>query len=239
MAEGKKGFILYADIIHTIKKLSLDKRGKLFTTILEYVNDENPEVSDILIDLVFEPIKRQLKRDLCKYESRATRSRENGAKGGRPKKPKKPSGLKRNPEKPRKPDTVNVNVNDTVTDTVNVKDNVIVKEITKRWFEFYEKRTGIKPSFDGIQGKSLKSIIKHIEKQQKEGQKTEDTFQFILDRWNVLDDWLQSSCLDLKILNSKINVVLDQIKNGTGTKKGFTKAFDDYNREHDPNYHNY
>lgn len=29
------------------------------------------------------------------------------------------------------------------------------------------------------------------------------------------------------------------INNGKGNKQGFTKAFDDFNREHDPNYHNY
>ena len=78
MAEGKKGFILYADIIHTVKKLPIEKRGELFTIILEYVNDENPKVHDMMVDLVFEPIKRQLKRDLSRYENRAERSRENG-----------------------------------------------------------------------------------------------------------------------------------------------------------------
>ena len=126
MAEGKKGFILYADIIHTVKKLPIEKRGELFTVILEYVNDENPEVKDILIDLVFEPIKRQLKRDLHKYEIRAERSRENGKLGGRPKnlvKPKKPTRLKNNLTKPRKPDTVNVN--DIVIVTVNDKEREI------------------------------------------------------------------------------------------------------------------
>lgn len=69
MAEGKKSFILYADLIHTVKKMPLDKAGKLFVTVLEYVNDENPKVDDIIVDLVFEPIKRQLKRDLESFES--------------------------------------------------------------------------------------------------------------------------------------------------------------------------
>lgn len=144
MAEGKKGFILYADIIHTVKKLPIEKRGELFTIILEYVNDQNPEVQDLLVDLVWEPIKNQLKRDLKKYESRAKRSRENGKLGGRPitqPNPKEPSGLNGNPEEPKKPDTVNVIDtvidNDTVTDTVNVNDTVTVNETVK------EKKEGV------------------------------------------------------------------------------------------------
>lgn len=257
MAEGKKGFILYADIIHTVKKLPIEKRGELFTVILEYVNDKNPEVSDLLVELVWEPIKHQLKRDLKKYESRAERSRENGAKGGRPPKnpeePKKPSGLKDNPEEPRKPDTVNgidtVIVNDTGTDTVidsgkGTKKSSAAsgpsleyKNICKLWFEFVEKRNGVKPSFTAVDGKSLKSIIAYISKQQNEGQKTEDTFKFILDRWPVLNEWMQSNCLDLKIFNSKINTVLDQIKNGTGKKqKGFTERVGQYFDATNPDY---
>lgn len=45
-----------------------DKAGVLLKTILSYVNDENPEVHDLMVDLVFEPIKHQLKRDLREWE---------------------------------------------------------------------------------------------------------------------------------------------------------------------------
>jgi hypothetical protein len=62
----------------------------------------------VLIDLVFEPIKQQLKRDLKTYENRAERSRENGLKGGRPKTQKTQQVIL----KPRKPDNVNDNDND-------------------------------------------------------------------------------------------------------------------------------
>lgn len=68
MAENKKSFILYCDLINTVKKMPIDKRGKLFTIILEYVNDENPITTDLIVDLVFEPIKLQLKRDLKKWD---------------------------------------------------------------------------------------------------------------------------------------------------------------------------
>jgi hypothetical protein len=83
MAENKKSFVLYADIIHTVKKMPKEKAGELFMTILQYVNDENPIVDDIVIDLVFEPIKQQLKRDLVKYEETIEKRRESGSKGGK------------------------------------------------------------------------------------------------------------------------------------------------------------
>ena len=126
MAEDKKGFILYADLIHTVEQLASDKAGDLFKHILRYVNDKNPISEDILINIAFEPIKQQLKRDLKKYEVRAEKSRNNGKLGGRPKnleEPKKPSGLINNLTEPRKPDTVNV------TDTVTVKDILKRKQV--------------------------------------------------------------------------------------------------------------
>jgi hypothetical protein len=132
MAENKKGFVLYADLIHTVRKLSKENAGTLFLTILEYVNDENPVIENELIDVLFEGIKHQLKRDLKKYEARAERSRINGQLGGRPPKednPTKPSGLQINPDEPKKPDTVKDTVTVKVTDTV--KDTVKEKEKKK------------------------------------------------------------------------------------------------------------
>jgi len=68
MAEDKKSFLLYADLIHTIEKMPSDKAGDLFKHILAYVNDLNPKTDDLIIQLTFEPIKQQLKRDLLKYK---------------------------------------------------------------------------------------------------------------------------------------------------------------------------
>ena len=113
MAKDKKSFLLYCDLIHTVKKMPKEKAGKLFLIILEYVNDDNPVVDDMLLELVFEPIKQQFKRDLKKYESIVERNKSNGSKGGRPKKPKKPSGLNENPEEPKKADSDNDTDNDT------------------------------------------------------------------------------------------------------------------------------
>jgi hypothetical protein len=128
MAENKKSFVLYADIIHTVRKMPKDKAGELFMTILSYVNDENPQVEDITVDCVFEIIKQQLKRDLKKWENFRGKQSENGKKGGRPPKEKP---LDENPENPsllgESQKSLNVNVIVNANDTVN--ENVINKYI--------------------------------------------------------------------------------------------------------------
>jgi hypothetical protein len=124
MAEGKKSFVLYCDLIHTVDKLPNDKAGELFKHILAYVNDKEPVAPDLIVDITFEPIKQQLIRDLAKWHERQLVNAENGSKGGRPKKPKETEnnplgfdGLLKNPQK---------GVNGTVSGTENV--NVTVNE---------------------------------------------------------------------------------------------------------------
>lgn len=68
MAENKKSFLLYCDIIHTIEQLSDEQAGHLFKHVLYYVNDLNPETDNVITKIAFEPIKQQLKRDLVRYE---------------------------------------------------------------------------------------------------------------------------------------------------------------------------
>ena len=136
MAENKKSVLLYCDIIHTVEKLDDETAGKLFKHYLRYINDLHPETDDLLVEISFEPIKQNLKRDLVKLEARAERSRTNGQLGGRPKnlkEPKEPSGLNGNPTEPRKP----VIVKDTVTVKETVKVNVKERDINI--IDTYEK----------------------------------------------------------------------------------------------------
>lgn len=78
MAENKKSFLLYTDIINTVSKLPDELSGKLFKMILDYVNDKNPTTDDLLLEIAFEPIKQSLKRDLRKYEDIREKRREAG-----------------------------------------------------------------------------------------------------------------------------------------------------------------
>lgn len=79
MASGKNSFLLYIDLIHTVNKMSDEKAGQLFKTILAYVNDQDPVIDDLLIEIAFEPIRQSLKRDLKKWEGEL----ENKSIGGR------------------------------------------------------------------------------------------------------------------------------------------------------------
>ena len=130
MAENKQSFILYSDIISTVERLPDDKAGQLFKLILEYVNDRNPTVNDLLLEVAFEPIKLALKRDLKKWENYIEKQRENGKRGGRPKNPSLLEETQKTQaffEKPKKADSV----------IVSVIDNVIKNNIEDRKKEFY------------------------------------------------------------------------------------------------------
>ena len=79
MAENKRAFVLYADLIHTVELMKNEDAGKLFKHILKYVNDQNPVTENILVNLAFQPVKQQLKRDLKKYEKRCKQNQEKAA----------------------------------------------------------------------------------------------------------------------------------------------------------------
>jgi len=109
MAKDKKSFVMYCDQQSIFKMLPDEIAGRLIKHILAYVNDENPVTDDLVLQLAFEPIKMQLKRDLRHWDEVRGKRSESGKLGGRP---KKQTEAKK---------AVNVNVN--VTDNVNVNDN--------------------------------------------------------------------------------------------------------------------
>jgi hypothetical protein len=77
MAKDKKSFLLYADQQSVFKQLPDEIAGQLIKHIFSYVNDENPITDNLIINIAFEPIKLQLKRDLHKYESIRERNSAN------------------------------------------------------------------------------------------------------------------------------------------------------------------
>ena len=132
MAENKKSFVLYCDLIHTVEQLPDDVAGKLFKLILNYTNDNNPETDDVLLSVAFEPIKRQLKRDLKDWEHQKQKRSEAGKKGMQSRWKDNKTITKDNTVITKDNNVKNAitKITDTVTvtvnDTVNVNDTVTV-----------------------------------------------------------------------------------------------------------------
>jgi len=80
MAENKKSFVLYCDLIHTVEQLTNEQAGDLFKHILRYVNDQEPQTDNVITRIAFEPVKQSLKRDLQKYEDIRKRNQDNARK---------------------------------------------------------------------------------------------------------------------------------------------------------------
>lgn len=180
MADNKKSFILYTDLIHTVSKMPNDKAGELLKHILNYVNDKNPQTDDLIIQLTFEPIKQQLKRDLKKYETKKDQKSESAKLGN----------LKRwhvdlydqvleqkltvdeayeivaNHRKPSHSDNsiAKIAVNDIVNVTDTVNDILLEKETKELFNEWLDYRKEIRKPI-----KAKKTLIALAEKIKKNG----------------------------------------------------------------------
>lgn len=121
MAFEKKSFVFYCDWSTTINKLTDKQAGILIKHLLAYVNDENPEIEDKMVDIAFEPIKQQLKRDLKKWEGIREKRSEAGKKSAskRQQTPTNSTSVESVEQTP-----TNSTVNDNVNVTVNVNDTV-------------------------------------------------------------------------------------------------------------------
>jgi hypothetical protein len=189
MAENKKSFILYADIISTIEKLTDDQSGKLFKIILQYVNDLNPEVDDLLLQIAFEPIKQQLKRDLKKWDIYHNKQVVNGKMGGRPKTQKTQAFY----EKPKKAANVNANA--------NVNDNVINIKFDEFRKAYPGTKRGLETEFENFTKKhsDWKAIIEgeklmfSLKNQIRWRNACKEIGKFVPE-WKNLTTWINQRC---------------------------------------------
>jgi len=132
MAKDKKGFILYADLIKVVSKLPDEIAGRLFKIILSYVNDLDVSIDDLLLEIAFEPIKNQLKRDLIKFEGVKSKRSDAGKRSAelRALKKEEQNATNSTSVESVQQSSTNPTVTDTVNDTVTVTDKV--KDINKQ-----------------------------------------------------------------------------------------------------------
>lgn len=129
MAENKKSFLLYCDLIHTVEQMPNELAGELFKHILSYVNDKNPLSENLIINLTFEPIKQSLKRDLIKYESIIEQKRQAGLASAESRKQKQQMSTRVQSVEQRSTKSTD---SDSVSDSVKVSVIKKEKEIKKK-----------------------------------------------------------------------------------------------------------
>lgn len=123
MATDKRKIVVYADWKASFDALTDEEAGQLIKHFFAYVNDENPNSENRIVNLMFEPIKATLKRDLKKWEETRSVRVEAGSKGGK----QKVANAKKVKQK-----LANLAVSDSVS--VSVSDNVINIDIRKQEF---------------------------------------------------------------------------------------------------------
>ncbi|MCD8051893.1 MAG: DnaD domain protein [Clostridiales bacterium] len=82
----KNSFIVYTDIRHQTKLLTLEQTGALFLSMLDYAESIQPTFTDPLVQMAFSCVQPRMDRDREKYEAVCAAHREAGKKGGRPRK---------------------------------------------------------------------------------------------------------------------------------------------------------
>ena len=182
MAKDKKSVLLYCDIIHTVMALEDDEAGRLFKHYLKYINDLNPE-SDRLTELLFEPIKQNLKRDLKKWEAELQQRSDAGKKGM-----EKRWGNKDNTVITKDNTVINTITNITDNVTVNVNDKVkdIQNTIEQRKLKFADT---LKPYFEKYGKELLNSFYKYWTQPNKSGTKFSQELQKTWDLSYRLETW--------------------------------------------------
>ena len=121
MAKDKKSFILYVDQKDLFNKLPDEIAGKLIKHIYSYVSDENPNSDDLIVEIAFEPIKQQLKRDLKLFEEKRVKRSEAGLAGANKRWKEMPNDA--NEWQTIANDSKRINGIAKIADNVNVNDN--------------------------------------------------------------------------------------------------------------------
>jgi len=228
MAQGKKSFIAYADWKDTFDNLPNEVAGKLIKHIFAYVNDENPNSDDFVINAVFANIKNALKRDLDKWENQLEQRREAGKKSAEQRALTKINERSNSFNENERNSTDSVNVNDNVNVSVSDNVNVILleKETKRNIFSFKKKMIDY-----GFEEKLVSEWL--LIRKNKKATNTQTAFeQFIKEietRPSNINDVLK-----IIVTNSWSGFKytwIDNIKNDSNAKSGNTKSTGNTNAE--------
>ncbi len=139
MAEGKKSFVLYSDFSHLFSELSDEEAGKLIKHIFSYVNDEDPQTDNRIVNLAFQPIKQQLKRDLLHWNNIKEKRSEAGKASVQAKKERL---TKSTSVESVQQTSTNSTVNDNVNVNVNERERIAPAHAQVKEFFYISRRSG-------------------------------------------------------------------------------------------------
>jgi hypothetical protein len=195
--KGKKSALIYCDLIHTVEKLDDNSAGQLFKHFLRYINDQEPETDNLLVEIAFEPIKQSLKRDLKNWESK-TESRSKSGQIGNLKRyypdiykqfidkkitfeesQKLAKDSKASQPVAKLADSVSVSVND----SVNVK---VIKTILIREAEF---KNSLRPYLDKYGKEMLNKFFDYWTEKKPKGKKMRFEMEKVFDIQRRLKTW--------------------------------------------------
>ncbi len=159
MADNKKTIVVYTDWIHQFEPLTDEEAGKLIKHFFRYVNDQNPD-SDRMTELLFTPIKHQLKRDLIKWETTLEGRSKAGKASAEARKLAKEQGST-NSTNVESVEENSTNSTDNVNDNVN--DILLEKETKGEVIDW----VGLLNRFNQITGRKFKVIDDKTKRQFK------------------------------------------------------------------------
>lgn len=169
MAENKKSFVLYCDLIKTIEHLTNEEKGILFQHLLEYVNDMDPVLEDRLLITAWKPIEVQLKRDLIKFEEVREKRSEAGKRSAEVRSAKNVKDTSTNSTSVKSVKHRSTNP----TDNVNDNDNVLLSN-NNNGNGGWEKVIGLFPPtkqnglieaavvWNSLEQKQKQSVMRHL-----------------------------------------------------------------------------
>lgn len=106
------------------------------------------------------------------------------------------------------------------------KPKSLYSQFSGHWFTFYKEFTGLDYAYSGADGKALKQIISKLAAMCEDEEQTYMLWVFILGSWKNLDKFHHQHT-DLKYINSKLNVLLNAIKQQTSNSaEVFTRAME-------------
>lgn len=97
------------------------------------------------------------------------------------------------------------------------------QSLIKLYFEWHEKKIGIKPQFDGSDGTALKQIIKYFESLESGEENVIKNFSALLSNFDKWDKFHKGQTR-LRQINSNLTNIINLLKNGKSiTRNGITK----------------